>query len=429
MRRPSLPPLLAAFFLLALVAAPPAGAARLDDSFGGNGAVRTEGPGTLSPATAIAQDRAGRIVAVTSDRYRNQFVVARYLENGDLDPSLGSGGIVRYRGRGGAVDVAIQNDGKIVVVGGETCVMVMRLLPSGALDPTFSPRGRPGKTLACALEDRHSTASLDATSVAVKNSGTILVGGVIHPSRYRSGGFLIRVTPEGRFDKTFRGDRRTASRYPGIVQLLPPVGSYSGIGQIRLGARGRILAAGFHRGRFLIARFNANGTLDSRFARKGLATLDVAGSFECGCEIAVGLARDKRGRFLLASSAGSGPGDPDEGILVRLSRKGRHDRSFGHAGVARIRGEEFALIRDVAVQPDGKIVVAGARDFRLMVARFNSRGRPDAGFFSGGIYEGEVDSFSGDANDLLIDRENRLVAAGGDWQERDAIALVRILPN
>jgi len=63
--------------------------------------------------------------------------------------------------------------------------------------------------------------------------------------------------------------------------------------------------------------------------------------------------------------------------LARFTRDGRPDESFGRRGLVEVPGAGVAA---VALQPDGKIVVAGG-----VLARYDSDGTLDAGFGSGGV--------------------------------------------
>jgi len=145
--------------VLAAAAAPASGApGDLDPSFGGGaGWVRTleirDATNNFLPRGAedLVVQRDGKIVVTgemidgVSNRY---FAALRYLRDGSLDGSFGSGGLV-------AVDlgafedaraVALQRDGKIVVAGetdSETarCFAAMRLNPDGSRDGTFGSGG------------------------------------------------------------------------------------------------------------------------------------------------------------------------------------------------------------------------------------------------------------------------------------------------
>jgi uncharacterized delta-60 repeat protein len=71
-----------------------------------------------------------------------------------------------------------------------------------------------------------------------------------------------------------------------------------------------------------------------------------------------------------------------------LFAAGDPDLSFGAAGIASVNftGDPF-LIADVALQPDGKLVVAGSRGVRMAVTRFNVNGTIDDTFADGGLFE------------------------------------------
>ena len=414
-----------------------AGGARLDPSFGEDGVVVTRSSPPTTPAFAIAKDRSGRILAVGGDSDMN-LVIVRLLPSGELDPSFGDGGRVRF----GAPDTAfatgvtVQSDGRIVVVGslGERdysarsgCVIAVRLLPDGSEDSSFGTNERrPGRVITCAVEHGLQTAGLQPRSVALQANGKIIVGGIIRPNRDRSGGFVLRYKPNGTIDRSFQGGRRTRSKYQGRVQILAPKGHYSGISEVRALSRGRILAAGWDRGRFMLARFRRDGTLDRSFARDGKAALDLDGRPNCECSVGNGLARDRRGRILLVGDVG--PEASTHLALARFRRNGRLDRRFAKNGVARLRDPSFATGFRVAVQPDGRIVVAGEKNFLFLVARFLPGGRRDKSFFGDSVFADYVHGDYAEAWDVMIDSAGRIVAGGGSYS-RGIFALLRFLPR
>lgn len=99
----------------------------LDPTFGGDGRVTTDvGTGEQGVAGLVIQP-SGKIVAAGSagpheygDPTVWRFVLTRYRANGALDPKWGGDGrvITKFKGGAGASGVAVQTDGKIVVVGG-----------------------------------------------------------------------------------------------------------------------------------------------------------------------------------------------------------------------------------------------------------------------------------------------------------------------
>lgn len=99
----------------------------------------------------------------------------------------------------------------------------------------------------------------------------------------------------------------------------------------------------------------------------------------------------------LAGSAQAAPGGLDPG--------------FGSAGkVVTVLG---GSARGVAIQSDGRIVVAGAANNRFGVARYMSDGSLDASFGSGGIVTTQVGGFMESANALALQPDGKIVAAGG----------------
>jgi uncharacterized delta-60 repeat protein len=79
----------------------------------------------------------------------------------------------------------------------------------------------------------------------------------------------------------------------------------------------------------------------------------------------------------------------------------------------------------VAVQPDGRIVVAG---FSFLVTRFNADGTLDAGFGSGGQVAVPFGDFGWDseANVILVQPDGRVVIAGGSYGSHYDFALARL---
>src|SRR6266487_6929602 len=140
--------------VLALIAAVPASAqaapGELDPSFGSGGLVTTDfgGRGDFGLAVAVQSD--GKIVAAGNSStvggpFSVNFALARYNTDGSLDPTFGSGGTILTSFGGtvsAAADVVVQPDGKIVAVGiAGSDFGVARYTASGTLDPTFGSGG------------------------------------------------------------------------------------------------------------------------------------------------------------------------------------------------------------------------------------------------------------------------------------------------
>ena len=186
----------------------------LDPTFGVGGRVsvlknQIVPPGDGSPGTANAALQAdGRIVVAVSF---DTFGVVRFLPNGQLDPSFGTAGVVRDPGRSpnfnrAPQDLAIQSDGKIVVVGSaesidaeHNFVALARFTPDGSLDATF---GAGGNVHTPARQLSADTANV----VLLQPDGKIVIGGTSveqteHPLPPRA--ILQRYNPNGSLDASF----------------------------------------------------------------------------------------------------------------------------------------------------------------------------------------------------------------------------------
>ena len=150
----------------------------LDPAFGDHGTLTTALTDQGSYAAALALEPDGRIVAAGPSASNTagspHFAVARYRPNGTLDPTFSGDGkmVDPIRSENGAFGVAIQSNGRIVVVGdafisGSQPFVVARYLPAGAIDPSFGDHGhaltRPGGT---------------ATAVAIQADGRIVMVGL-----------------------------------------------------------------------------------------------------------------------------------------------------------------------------------------------------------------------------------------------------------
>lgn len=178
---------------------------------------------------------------------------------------------------------------------------------------------------------------------------------------------------------------------------------------------GRILVAGrwFIPGccnGFAVQGFGASGSLDPGFGFAGGQTTNTQPD---GAE-AIALQPD--GKIVLGGSDGQGMGS--DFVAARLLYpSGFYDGSFNASGFVEIDffaegGSLTEVGRDVLVQPDGKIVMAGsARDPQFGIARVSSVGALDNGFHGNGLALVEFDGDFDIAEAVGLDG-TKLVVAG-----------------
>jgi len=107
-----------------------------------------------------------------------------------------------------------------------------------------------------------------------------------------------------------------------------------------------------------VLRFRSNGTLDPSFSGDGKLTIKVPGQ---GYAYSQAVAIQQDGKILVAGQAGD-TGNPDFDFVVsRVTSGGRLDTSYGGGDglvLTDFNGNDDG-IQDIELQPDGKLVVAG----------------------------------------------------------------------
>lgn len=170
----------------------------------------------------------------------------------------------------------------------------------------------------------------------------------------------------------------------------------------------------------------AAGALDPSFSGDGLTTLSFGPSSDEAS--AVALQRDGKSVHVGCSQVGANCTVPNATgpvtarfALTRYNRDGSLDTSFGTGGkVLTDLTARYANLRAVAIQPDGKIVVAGGirlgttttrNDF--VVARYTSRGNLDTSFGGGdGVTITPIGPFYDQANGLALLPHGKILLAG-----------------
>jgi uncharacterized delta-60 repeat protein len=159
---------------------------------------------------------------------------------------------------------------------------------------------------------------------------------------------------------------------------------------------GGVVAAGiariedFERSRFALARYTRRGRLDRSFGGDGRVTALFGGDQDCGPAEAHALARQADGKLVTAGVTGCGH---PSFALARFQRDGGLDLSFGGDGkVATLfrPGDCSELAKDVAVQPDGRIVAVGVAGCanphpEFALARYLPGGALDRSFGGDGL--------------------------------------------
>jgi uncharacterized delta-60 repeat protein len=291
-----------------------AAAGDLDTSFGVNGKVTTD-IGGVDQIIAMVVQPDGKLVAAGGIG-ESGFILARYLPNGSLDSTFGTGGRVVTSGNTQlAFAVALQSDGKIVAVGGNH-FSTARYNTDGSLDTTFGNNG----VIFAAFGGFDG-----ARSVAIQGDGKILVGGAAGgPDNYHA--VIVRYLPDGNPDPAFGVD--------GVI-----TSAVGGLGGLLVQSDGKILSGGFPgTNDFAVARFLTDGSPDPTFGTMGVVTSDFTGG---GHNEAEALALQPDGKIVVVGRVDRA--EPDFAV-ARYNTDGSLDTTFGTGG---------STLTDIANTDDG----------------------------------------------------------------------------
>ena len=416
----------------------------LDASFGTGGKVTTNftsdpfnpfnNSSDLASSVAIQSD--GKIVVAggTSFNGPGDFALARYNTNGSLDDgSLADSNPLDSFGTGGKVTtnftsdpfntfnnsfdqangVAIQSDGKIVAAGvssfnGPGDFALARYNMNGSLDDGSLADSNPldsfgtgGKVTTNFTSDPFNTSSDQATSVAIQSDGKIVAAGGTSFNAPNEFA-LARYNMNGSLDGTFgTGGEVTTDFTSG------PLRNFSQANGVAIQSNGKIVAAGTASTpseAFALARYNTNGSLDTTFGTGGEVTTRVQSAVSA---IAQSMALQSDGKIVVAGSTGSG-----DFALARYKTDGSLDTTFGTGGRVTTDFGSFDQASSVAIQSDGKIVVVGTSNADFALARYNTNGSLDTGFGIGGKVTTDFASTTDQANSVAIQSDGKIVVVG-----------------
>jgi uncharacterized delta-60 repeat protein/uncharacterized repeat protein (TIGR01451 family) len=361
-------------------------AGALDATFGTNGRVVTTIGTAGAAATDVTIDHHGKIVIVGLSLvghpvgdviyYSPDFAVARYNEDGSLDTTFGTGGIVTQDMglNARAMRVAIDANNKIVLAGYSSTtkwtMTVLRYNEDGSLDSSFA-NGGIAQTIVGADTGGQGYA------LAIDSSNRIVVAGVAYKSGGETDFALVRYNENGTLDSSFGSS--------GIVIADVAVGEAANA--VAIDSSGRIVAAGFgssaadQQPDFVVARFASDGTLDTSFNGTGVVSTDFGGN-----DSAVAVRTLASAKILVAGWTLNGGGDF---ALVRYNADGSLDATFGSGGTVTtdFGGDDRGVA--LAVAANGAAFVAGESSVqsgdnwydRFALARYKATPPPPADVF------------------------------------------------
>jgi uncharacterized delta-60 repeat protein len=354
---------------------------------------------------------------------------------GDLDLSFGNGGIVITPITDAANlydepnSMLVQPDGKIVVCGQviysddksgyPVSFFLARYDPNGTLDASFGTNGK-----VVAPIGGSGGGVYVGQNIALQPDGKIVAVG--HSWGLGSSFAVFRYNPDGTLDASFGTGGR----------VVAVAGIAGGAYDVALQPNGKIVVIGGAWGNgedmnFAVVRYNPDGSLDNSFGTGGKVITPVGNGNVYDYADAVVLQSD--GKIVVVGTTAVIGVSPYDFALVRYNTDGSLDSGFGTNGkIVHSITNGHDLARDVALQPDGKIVVAGGDGLGggggSVIVRYNANGSTDTGFAANGIFTTEGGFSVG--NGIAIQPDGRILAFGIGFSGALAgFAVARLNPN
>lgn len=383
-------------------------AGTLDAMFDANGIVTTSIGIANAFATTMAIQGDGKLLLCgnSNNGSDNDFTIARYLENGQLDPTFHVDGIAQLDINGGddfPEGIVVRPDNQKIIVGGYSFngngfdFSLAQFLPDGNPDLAFGNNGK-------AIGPIGTTAF--AKGIALQKDGKIIIAG--YSSQATNEFTLMRWLEEGSLDLDLDED--------GIVTT--PIGTNSATAScLTIQPDDKILLAGqaFNDATFrweaTVVRYNVDGSLDEEFDDDGIT---IIANFNKDLFInAIGL--DHEGKIIAAGYTGTSPSN-NQFALMRFLPDGRPDSLFGTNGLLITPvSNQNNQANSILIQSDHKMIVGGTAEVngsdQFALARYDREGSPDPTFGNNGIVTTSIGLIAG-LNSMLFDFTGRIVASG-----------------
>jgi uncharacterized delta-60 repeat protein len=322
-------------------------------------------PDKYDIASAMAFTSDGKIIVAGRVENDNNFLLLRYTAAGALDNTFGTGGIVWVSSVSArAYGMAVQPDGKLVLVGWITPANRDFCIMRFNSDGSLDAGFGTGGQVVTPI----GTENDEARNVAIQSDGKIVVTGFSTNAAHNTDFVVVRYTSSGSLDGSFGTG--------GIVKT--DINNFDAAEGIAINSTtGAITIAGSSNedsqdpnysntgsGDFTVVRYTSAGALDGSFGVGGKAIFDIgAGTYDEAHSLAV----QPDGKLVVAgiTKRGSTNSGNSDAAVIRLTTAGALDGTFGTAGKAIANYTGFNSDDDchsVTLQNDGKIVIGGSVD-------------------------------------------------------------------
>lgn len=324
---------------------------------------------------------------------QRSYVLIRYNEDGSLDTSFASNGIL-YSTESinqTITKIIVQTDGKIIIGGTLDCAgYVGRLNSDGTFDTTFGNNGIQALENTCGtIRDLH-----------LFDDGSILAYG----SRGNTNSLqtrIMKLQANGLTDSSFGTNGEILSNF-GYVTMINNAFAVNTDGSFVIAGSAVNNPNNPNYNIMFMAKYSAAGTIDTNFGANGIVA-NTLNTLE-----AKDIAIDTEGRIIIAGHVGieiGGNGTSGNSIVARYNTDGTVDNTFNSNGFNTVNLHAYAdYTSGILVDSEDRVYFAGhyypgtGTAFYRSVVRFNEDGTFDSTFGSNGIFKSQTRTYTGESD-------------------------------
>ena len=353
----------------------------------------------------VIEQTSGKTVALISRKigFTNSSILVRYNQNGTIDNSFGTTGIVDLStvgDRGEGTVLKKQLDGKILV--GSNYGSILRFSIDGVLDTTFGTNSSGYVT----IPPDYGNYSTYIDDVVVKNNGNIYIAfdntnssGLLSMGvkKLNSDGSIVSTygingTATTRFDFF----NSTESEFPTTLILNP---------DDSIIVAGPLYTGGYYSAPTVtgLVKFNSFGLIDNSFGTNG-KVIPISNNNSTVYEYPYNLLTDSNLNLFLCSTNSNIGGS----IIKKYFPNGTIDLSYGTNGIVT---DNYNNLSKIIIQSDNKIIKGGQINSGFGMTRYNTNGTLDSTFGISGVINTNI-YYNSAIRDFIILNSGKLLAAG-----------------
>lgn len=323
-------------------------------------------------------------------------------------------------------DVLVQSDGRIVCVGltrnfNLARMIALRYESNLDIDTSFGVNG-------LALVDT-TAEEMEAHSGALTAAGQIVLGGWVDRGAAGLNLAIVRLASDGSVDTGFGAD--------GLVETSLVADSSDVVEDLMvLGTDLLVAASSQDMGDYVVLRYDVNGDPVSAFGSAGQVQIDFNGLVDQARVLAL-----HQGQVLVGGGVIAAQRSELSNLgLLRLQTDGSPDPAFANAGLLEIglTGPVRTVVQDAAGRAGGGIVAAfwtgssfSARDFSFFGVQAD--GEPDPDFGTAGLVRFDFDNDEDTVEAVAVQPDGRILAAGATRPEQSTqgtdFGILRLMPD